>query len=580
MDLNDVEQVDFRALGGADTLTVNDLSGTDLTRVNADLAAAGGGGDAAADTVVVNGTNGNDVIDIFGSGTSASVIGLPAQVNVVNSEGANDSLVVNGLGGGDGVTATTLPAGVVKVTIDGGANNDTVLGSQGADVLLGGDGSDFVFGDNGDDAAFLGAGDDTFQWDPGDGSDVVEGQAGTDTMLFFGANISENIDVSANGGRVRFFRNIANITMDLDDVEGIDFRALGGADNIVVGDLTGTDATQIGLDLRGPNGGGDGAADAVTVNGTQGDDTFGAAGNAGGVNVSGLHTTVNIFFQEQANDRLTLNGLGGVDNINATSLEADGIQLTINGGLGNDVLLGSEGDDLVNGGDGDDTAFLGAGDDTFIWNPGDDNDIIEGQVGFDKMLFNGANISENIDISANGGRVRFFRNIANVTMDLDDVEGIDFNALGGSDVIVVNDMSGTDLVEVNSILAAAGGGGDAAPDTVIVNGTNGDDVIVAAGDAGGTAVLGLAARVNITGAEAANDRLVINALAGDDVVDGTGLANGAIQLTADGGDGDDVLLGGAGNDVLLGGEGDDVLIGGPGIDTLDGGPGNNIIIQD
>ena len=580
IDLDDVEQVDFRALGGADTLTVNDLSGTDVTRVNTDLAAAGGGGDAAADTVVVNGTNGNDVIDVLGSGTSASVVGLQALVNVANLEGANDSLVVNGLGGEDGVTATTLPTGVVKLTVDGGANNDTVLGSQGADVLLGGDGSDFVFGDNGDDAAFLGAGDDTFQWDPGDGSDTLEGQAGTDTLLFFGANINENIDVSANGGRVRFFRNIASITMDLDDLEQIDFRALGGADNIAVGDLTGTDTTQIGLDLRGPNGGGDGAADTVTVNGTEGDDVFGASGDAGGVNVSGLHTTVNIFFQEQANDRLTLNGLGGVDNVNATSLQADGIQLTINGGLGNDVLLGSAGGDLVNGGDGDDTAFLGAGDDTFVWNPGDDNDTIEGQAGFDKMLFNGANVSENIDISANGSRVRFFRNVANVTMDMDDVEGIDFNALGGSDTIVVNDMSGTDMVEVNTNLAAAGGGGDAAADTVVVNGTNGDDVIVAAGDASGAAVLGLAARVNITGAEAANDRLTINALAGDDVVDATGLASGAIQLTADGGDGDDVLLGGAGNDVLLGGNGDDVLIGGPGIDILDGGPGNNIIIQD
>ena len=91
-------------------------------------------------------------------------------------------------------------------------------------------------------------------------------------MLFFGANIAENIDISANGGRVRFTRDVANITMDLDDVEAIDFRALGGADNIVVGDLTGTDVTRIDLDLRGPNGGGDGAADTVTVNGTQGDD--------------------------------------------------------------------------------------------------------------------------------------------------------------------------------------------------------------------------------------------------------------------------------------------------------------------
>jgi Ca2+-binding RTX toxin-like protein len=93
-------------------------------------------------------------------------------------------------------------------------------------------------------------------------------------------------------------------------------------------------------------------------------------------------------------------------------------------------------------------------------------------------------------------------------------------------------------------------------------------------------VAGLTIRVNITGAEAANDRLSVNTLAGDDVVDAQGLAVGAIQLTADGGFGHDVLMGGAGNDVLLGGEGDDLLMGGPGLDTLDGGPGANIIIQD
>ena len=50
---------------------------------------------------------------------------------------------------------------------------------------------------------------------------------------------------------------------------------------------------------------------------------------------------------------------------------------------------------------------------------------------------------------------------------------------------------------------------------------------------------------------------------------------GGIQLTADGGAVDDVLIGGDGNDTLLGGAGDDVLIGGLGIDILDGGPGDD-----
>lgn len=584
MNMDGIEQVDLRALGGADVVTVNGLSATAVNTVNIDLAGTLGGssGDAQPDSVIVNGTGGDDSIDVLGSGTSAGVLGLSAAVNITNSEGADDSLVVNALGGNDDVTATTLPAGVIKLTLDGGDGDDRLLGSQGADVLLGGADDDFIFGDNGNDIAFLGRGNDVFQWDPGDGSDTIEGQDGSDTMLFFGSNANENINVSANGARVLFTRDVGNITMDLDDVENVEFRALGGADNVVVGDLTGTDMEHVAVDLRGPNGGGDGSADTVTVNGTNNADTFGANGDAGGVLVFGLQAAVEVFFAEAAADRLTLNAQGGDDVVDASSLEADAILLTINGGLGNDVLIGGEGDDLINGGDGNDLALMGAGDDTFVWNPGDDNDTVEGQAGFDNMLFNGANVSELINISANGGRVIFFRNVANVTMDLNDVEGIDFTARGGADTITVQDLNGTDMVEINLNLESAPGSGvgDGQPDSVIVFGTNGDDVVTLNGDAAGTSVLGLAAQVNIAGAEAANDRVTVNVLAGDDVVDGSGLAANAIQFVSDGGDDDDVLIGGDGNDVLFGGNGDDVLIGGPGNDTLDGGPGNNIIIQD
>jgi Ca2+-binding RTX toxin-like protein len=226
-------------------------------------------------------------------------------------------------------------------------------------------------------------------------------------------------------------------------------------------------------------------------------------------------------------------------------------------------------------------AFLGAGDDTFVWNPGDGSDVVEGQGGHDTLQFNGSNANENIDLSANGSRLRLFRDVGNVTMDVSGVEQVNVVALVGADTITVNDLSGTGVTDVNIDLAAIPGTvtGDGQADTVIVNGTSGDDAIAVAGDATGASVLGLAARVNITGAEAANDRLVINALAGDDVVDASGLAAGAMQLTEDGGDGADVLIGGAGNDTLLGGAGDDVLIGGPGQDILDGGPGANILIQ-
>ena len=222
---------------------------------------------------------------------------------------------------------------------------------------------------------------------------------------------------------------------------------------------------------------------------------------------------------------------------------------------------------------------MGPGDDTFVWNPGDDNDTLEGEEDFDTLLFNGANIAEGIEISASGERARFFRNIANVTTDLGGVEAIDFAAVGGADLIVVRDLSSTDLVEVNLALATLAGTGDGQADGVVVEGTGGDDVALVSGDASGVAVIGLAAQVNITGAEDPADALTIGTYAGDDVVDASGLATPSIRLAADGGADHDVLIGGDGNDTLMGGDGDDVLLGGPGLDALDGGPGDNIVIQ-
>ena len=589
MDLNGIENIDFNALGGTDNIVVGDLTGTGVQQVNLDLSATPGSntGDTQPDTVVVSGSNGNDQTHLQGNASSYTVTGLPAQISVTGSEGANDSLSVNLLGGDD---SFDLPVGSVaainQLTVDGGTGNDTITGGDGADVLLGGDGDDVITGGRGADTVFLGAGNDIFVWNPGDGSDTVEGQDGTDSLIFNGSNVAENIDISANGSRVRFFRDVANITMDLNGIETVDFNALGGADTINVNDLTGTDLTTVNLNLAATPGDptGDGQADAVIVNGTNGNDTIHVASfdNDSRIAVGGtLSVVVNISGAEGANDKLTVNALAGDDIVDASNLSANLIGLTLNGGAGNDLIVGSPGNDTVSGGTGTDTAMLGDGDDTFVWNPGDANDTVEGQGGQDTLQFNGSNVNENIDLSANGSRVRLFRNVANITMDINGVEQIDIVAVGGADNLTINDLTGTDVTTVNVDLAspAGSGTGDGQADTVIVNGTNAEDAITVAGDATGVVVTGLAAQVNITGAEAANDKLVVNTLGGDDVVEATGLTANAIRLAADGGAGDDVLNGGDGNDTLSGGAGDDILIGGPGQDVLDGGTGNNILIQ-
>jgi Ca2+-binding RTX toxin-like protein len=572
LDFSGIEGLDLNVLDGADTMILNPLGATELRDVNLNLEGSVGSGDAQLDTITLNGTNNAEAIDVVDAGSGRYAVGgLAATVRVKGSE-ATDSLLINALGGNDTIRSTALSK--AQLTADGGAGNDTMLGGAGAETFLGGDGNDTVDGNAGDDTAFLGAGDDIFIWDAGDGNDVIEGQADTDTLRFNGSDASEVFDVSANSGRVRLLRDVGNITLDLEDLEQLELNAFGGADTVTLNNLTGTDLRQVALNLAN-NGTGDGQSDSVVVNGTAGADNISVASSNNGITVAGLSATV-VIVGAEAGDRLSLDGLGGDDRIDATGLAANLLQLTLNGGLGNDILIGSDGNDLVNGGDGNDTAQMGAGDDSFIWNPGDDSDVVEGQAGIDKLTFNGANVAESFDLSANGGRVRLFRNVASVVMDLNDVEQLELNALGGADAIVVNDLQGTDLSQI--ALNLSSGGGDGTPDTVTVNGTNEDDAVVISSSSNTVSVIGLVATVTIDGAESSNDRLIVNAAAGDDVIDASGLAV-VIGLTSNGGDNDDVLIGGDGADTLLGGNGDDVLIGNGGVDILDGGAGDNILIQ-
>jgi RTX calcium-binding nonapeptide repeat (4 copies) len=223
----------------------------------------------------------------------------------------------------------------IPTTIDGGAGADTLAGGSGAELLLGGDGNDSIDGNRGNDVAFMGAGDDNFVWDPGDGSDVVEGQDGADTMLFNGAAGPEQVDLSANGNRLRFFRTQGTITMDTRGVERVDFNALGGADTVTVNDLTGTDVTSVNVDLAGTIGGGagDGSADRVIVNATNGRDAITVTGDAGGVKASGLAATVGVLHSEAASDRLEINTLAGTDSVDPAGLAAGAIQLVVDGVL-------------------------------------------------------------------------------------------------------------------------------------------------------------------------------------------------------------------------------------------------------
>ncbi|OWJ66122.1 beta strand repeat-containing protein [Inquilinus limosus] len=577
-DLNSIERIEFHALGGADRVTVNDQTGTGLARVTVDLEGVlnSGAGDGQADVVTANGGAAAETVTLTLSGTAVVATGLAAQLVVDHAE-TFDQLSINGLDGNDRIDARLLATAPVLLTFDGGAGNDMLFGGVGADVLLGGDGDDIVVGGRGNDVAFLGAGNDTFAWIPGDGSDTVEGQAGTDDLSFVGAGANETFNISANGGRVLFVRDIGSVTLDLNDVERIQLKTLGGTDTIAVHDLTGTDITRVGVDLAGTTPtAGDGAADMVTVDGTAGDDVVTLVASTAVVAVSGLPASVSIQHADAALDRLTIQAQAGNDVIDASALPAGRIGLTVLGGLGADVVFGSAGADIVRGGDGNDTALLGAGDDLFGWAPGDDNDIVEGQAGTDMLDFAGSNVTETVTVSANGGRVLFVRDVASVVMDLNDVERIEFHALGGADRVTVNDLTGTDVTRVTVDLEGflGGGTGDGQADVVTANGSAAAETVTLTLSGTTVVATGLAAQLVIEHGETA-DQLTINGLGGNDRIDARALTTAPMALALDGGAGNDALFGGAGADLLLGGDGDDLVVGSRGNDVAFLGAGND-----
>jgi Ca2+-binding RTX toxin-like protein len=294
-------------------------------------------------TLMVKGSKGSDKIALRLKAGDSSIIEVDAADDgsadfsfprsgiariVVDGRSGNDSIRIDESNGVfEGATTPTILAG--------GAGRDTLSGGSGDETLLGGPGNDSIDGNRGADTGLLGPGNDTFIWDPGDGSDKVEGQRGADTMVFNGAAAAEQVDLSATGTRLRFFRNPGNILMDTAGVERVDFNALGGADTVTVNDLKATDVRTVNVDLASTLGGaaGDGQADRVTVVGTDGNDRIDVSGDAGAVKVSGLAAAIRVLHPEAALDRIDLNTLGGVDTVASAALAAGTIQLFVDGAL-------------------------------------------------------------------------------------------------------------------------------------------------------------------------------------------------------------------------------------------------------
>jgi len=439
---------------------------------------------------------------------------------------ANTSLIqVFGQDGNDTISLNEANGALPAANLFGGNGNDTLIGGSGNDMLFGQSGNDILLGKGGNDLLAGGDGDDTLTG--GTGDDMVFGQAGNDRMIW---NPGEGSDLNEGG----------------DGIDTVEVNGGNGAENFTVT----PNGTRVRFDRVSPAPFflDIGTSENLVVNMNGGDDTFTGS--------NGLAPLI----------ALTVDGGAGND--------------TITGGDGNDRLFGGDGNDLINGGRGNDVAIMGAGNDTFVWNPGDGSDTVEGQDGTDTLQFNGANIAEKIDLSANGSRLRLTRDIGSIVMDVNGTEVVNVTARGGNDTITIGDLTAAKVSQVNLDLSGTPGSGtgDASVDTVIVNGTNHTDNVQITGAGTGYTVAGLFTLVTVQGSEGNQDGLAVDTLGGNDNVNASGLAAGVVQLTVDGGTGNDIIVGSAGADRLLGGDGNDVVTGGRGDDEAFLGAGNDIFV--
>ena len=600
-----------------DTYDGNDVvtggNGNDrITTGKGDDLIDGGDGDdeiyagAGADTVI--GGPGRDFVDA--GEDDDTVFGDLGQVaggtrsTLSPTVGARD--VIFGRGGND--------------VIFGGAANDDIYGEAGDDVLLGDFGTvsatliasagtqggvDLLVGSSGNDVLIGGADGDTLRGD--DGNDVLLGDFGRVT-----ATVVESTD-TASGGNDQLFGDAGADTVvggvGSDTVRGGsgNDQLAGDSANIAINGLnfllTSTDTATGGNDTVSGDSG-----DDILVGGA-GKDTL--SGNSGrdllvGDNAEVLFTESGRMLRMMStattdgdDDLLDVTGSEGADFL------VGGVgQDTLNGGPGSnaDVLLGDHG--VIHGDDGSAQAWHvyttapGNGDiDQLNGGPGDDV-ILGGSGGSDVDGVGGDVINGDAGSDFIAGDQAYVTRDAServIRLEAEHAEPLYIAALttGGDDQIDLVGNAGADVIMggfgADRILGGAGNNQDvlfgdhgeairingaialAGARSVQINigrrdyldGGGGNDIIYGGGD--GDTLLGNSGDDHLFGDD------------GDDYVFGdTGTVSGDETLITTG----PTSIGGSAGDVISGGNGIDLLFGGRDGDTITGGNGEDVLIGD
>ncbi|MCV6592972.1 MAG: hypothetical protein OIF48_08485, partial [Silicimonas sp.] len=635
--------VDGEETGETMNVGYNDEAGAtdgngDVISVGSDTIHGNGGDDTinsgAGDDLVYGGT-GNDQI-LFGQGAD-TVYGGDGDDVVDELHGVSNFDFDNLLDGG---------AGNDSMFGDGG--DDTLIGGDGADLLWGETGHDSLDGGAGDDTLIGGTGDDVAVYDGDladfaiayDGSSIftitdqnaADGDEGTDTVTgvetfrFNGtdytaaelqteaarqANTAPTAVTFASGGTVKeTVEDGGHIDSAFDPsgttvatLASTDFNAGDSHTYSIVNDPSGhfeivgnelrVRANQVidyettpnfSVTIRTTDQFGETFEQNLTVNVTDFEDSFIAAGNSGTV----IGTS----------EEDSIHGMDGNDTLYGE--EGDD---TLVGGEGSDSLIGGDGNDFLNlksgtssgwetSGDRSDTAIGGAGDDTIEGGFGT-SEHIDGGTGTDLFSYETTGNTTPLSISLTSGTYSLsgssshgtVTNIENVTGthgndtiigDLNDnvlsggYLGLGDDRLeggGGNDTLLGGNNSDTLLGGGDDDFIAGGYGADS------MDGGAGNDTVSYHDSFGGTEYVNLdlaagTATLHDAGGTYLHSETVINF---ENAVGGGG--NDRISGTS----GDNILDGGAGNDSLIGGGGNDSLIGGDEADSLVGGDGDDTI---
>ncbi|HMN87004.1 MAG TPA: hypothetical protein PKA74_13565 [Bauldia sp.] len=230
------------------------------------------------------------------------------------------------------------------------------------DIIKAGGGKDEVSSGDGDDDVNLGAGNDQFYWGGfyGVGSDTVIGGSGNDLAAFKGFGPSASL--TASGSHARFTAGV-NVV----DMVGVERVALKGADisdNITIGNLKGTAVKGVLIDLSDVDNSAvsDGEYDSIQAAGTKGNDNISIVSNGNTLKVSGLATALKITgFGAGVEDYLYVFADNGADRLDISKVSAAFAGLALDGGNGNDVLIGSAAGNDIFGGRGADKISGGGG---------------------------------------------------------------------------------------------------------------------------------------------------------------------------------------------------------------------------